>query len=39
MEKMNKSMEPLICYSFFQSELKNKEESEGLKRIVVLFGS
>ena len=31
-ERLNKALEPLICYSFIQSELKNREESEGIKK-------
>lgn len=38
-DKLNDALEPLICYSFFQSELKNKEESEGIKRVMLLLGT
>jgi hypothetical protein len=37
-EKLNKTLEPLICYSFIQSELKNKDESEGIKRVMIMLG-
>jgi hypothetical protein len=38
-EKLNKSLEPLICYSFIQSEIKNKDESEGIKKIMLMLGT
>lgn len=36
---LNKNIEALICYSFFQSEIKDKREAEGLRRIICLFGN
>lgn len=38
-DRLNDTLEPLICYSFFQSELKNKEGSYGIKRVMLLLGT
>lgn len=38
-EKLNKALEPLICYSFIQSEIKNKEESLGIKKAMLMLGT
>lgn len=37
-ERLNKTLEPLICYTYIQAEIKNKEEADGLKRVMLLFG-
>ena len=37
-ERLNRALEPLVSYTYIQSEVKNKEEADGLKRVMLLLG-